>query len=61
MDGLPYLVCLGIDDLSANKPEFSEVLCGQIIIDSINLDFRQYNFFPWEGNPKKFEKQMIDH
>ncbi len=52
VESVPYLICLGIDDLSANETEFSEVFFGQNFSDSLKLNSLHNGFFLREGNPR---------
>lgn len=47
----PYIICMGIDDLSANEEEFFLTLYGPNYINAINLNFKGNGFFLREGNP----------
>lgn len=47
----PYIICMGIDDLSADEEEFFLTLYGPNYINAINLNFKGNGFFIREGNP----------
>lgn len=49
--GTSYMICLGIDDLTANEEEFFTALYGPNFMDRINLSYPGEGFFIRDGKP----------
>jgi hypothetical protein len=47
----PYIICIGVDDLTANEQEFFSVLFGPQDIRQLSLDWKVNGFFLLNGEP----------
>lgn len=51
IDGKPYIICIGVDDISAGEEEFSHVLFGANYPDQVRIHEQSSGFFLYNGHP----------
>jgi len=51
VDGKPYVICIGVDDITAGEEEFSHVLFGPNHPDELTIHEHSNGFFVHKGQP----------
>ena len=51
IDGKPYVICIGMDDITAGEEEFSNVLFGPNYADHLTISEQSNGFFLYKGEP----------